>query len=248
MTSPESLDTTATDPDTDLPGLDQVVESTADLINTVSGLSDADVREPSVLPGWSRAHVITHLARNADALRNVLHGAEIGEVRAMYISAEERDAAIEVGAERSAGELLEDLSAACHRWDHAANEVHASHLDALGRRVDEDEGATFPVRRVGMLRLTEVEVHHADLGCRFTAEDFSPLLTAYLLERRRKELERGGVALRVSPSDGEGWATGEGGPEVSGSTADILWWLLGRGAGSGVTCSEGQLPDLGKWA
>lgn len=247
MASPETLHAPATS-DTDLPGLDQVVESTAALIDTVSQLSDDDVREPTVLPGWSRAHVITHLARNADALRNVLHGAEIGEVRGMYVSAEERDAAIDVGAARSAAELLEDLSAACHRWDHAANEVHAAHLDAPGKRVDEGDGATFPVRRVGMLRLTEVEVHHADLGCGYTPAHFSHTLTAYLLDRRRKELARDGVALRVSPSDGGAWATGDGGPEVSGSTADLLWWLLGRGDGSGVTSSEGQLPDLGKWA
>ena len=243
----ETIDTT--DPTgTDLPGLDHVVESTAALIDTVSRLSDADVQEPSLLPVWTRAHVITHLARNADALRNVLHGAEIGEVRAMYVSDEERDAAIEVGAGGSAAELLEDLSAACHRWDHAANEVHAAHLDGIGKRVDEGEGPTFPVRRVGMLRLTEVEVHHADLGCGYTAADFSPTLTTYLLDRRRKELGRDGVALRVAPSDGESWATGDGGPEVSGRTADLLWWLLGRGDGAGVTSSEGQLPDLGKWA
>ena len=59
---------------------------------------------------------------------------------------------------------------------------------------------------------------------------------------------RDGVALRVAPSDGESWATGDGGPEVAGRTADLLWWLLGRGDGAGVTSSEGQLPDLGKWA
>ena len=243
----ETIDTT--DPTgTDLPGLDHVVESTAALIDTVSRLSDADVREPSLLPGWTRAHVITHVARNADALRNVLHGAEIGEVRAMYVSDEERDAAIEVGADGSAAELLEDLSAACHRWDHAANEVHASHLGGIGKRVDEGEGPTFPVRRVGMLRLTEVEVHHADLGCGYTAADFSLILTTHLLDRRRKELDRDGVALRVAPHDGESWAAGDGGTEVSGRTADLLWWLLGRGDGAGVTSSEGQLPDLGKWA
>ncbi len=233
---------------TDLPGLDETVQATAALIETVSTLSDDDVHEPSLLPGWTRAHLITHVARNADSLRNVLHGAQIGEVRAMYVSAEERDAALEVGADRSAAELLEDLSAASRRWDQAANELHADHLDALGKRVDEGEGPTFPARRVGLLRLMEVEVHHADMGCGFTAADFSPLLVEYLMGRRRKELERDGVALTVSPSDSESWTTGSDGPEVSGRTADLLWWLLGRGDGEGVTCSGAQLPELGKWA
>ena len=98
------------------------------------------------------------------------------------------------------------------------------------------------------VRLTEVEVHHADLGCDYTAAHFSPTLTAHLLDRRRKELDRDGVALRVSPSDAEPWSTRDDGPQVSGSTAELLWWLLGRGGGSGGTCSEGQVPDLGKWA
>ncbi len=231
-----------------LPGVDQVVESTAALVDTVSQLTDDDVREPSLLPGWTRAHLITHIARNADALRNVLHGAEIGEVRAMYVSAEERDAALDVGAGRTAAELLEDISASAHRWDQAANEVHRGHLDAMGKRVDEGEGPTFPVRRVGMLRLIEVEVHHADLGCAYSATDFSATLTEHLLDRRHKELDNAGVSLRVTPVDGQPWSTGSGGPEVSGSTADLLWWLLGRGDGTGVTCSEGQLPDLGRWA
>ena len=29
-------------------------------------------RAPSALPGWTRAHVLTHLARNADAMVNLL--------------------------------------------------------------------------------------------------------------------------------------------------------------------------------
>ena len=45
MPSPETIGTLETT-GTDLPGLDQVVESTAALIDTVSRLSDADVREP----------------------------------------------------------------------------------------------------------------------------------------------------------------------------------------------------------
>ncbi|MEV0474381.1 maleylpyruvate isomerase N-terminal domain-containing protein, partial [Streptomyces prunicolor] len=31
---------------------------------------NASVAEPSRLPGWSRGHVLAHLARNADALVN----------------------------------------------------------------------------------------------------------------------------------------------------------------------------------
>lgn len=237
-----------TDPalDTDFPHLDETIEATAALIDTVSRMSDDDVGAPSVLPGWTRGHVITHLARNADALANVLHGAQLGEVRPQYRSKEERDAAIQEGAARPAAELLEDLVAACGRWEQAANQVHVNRLDGLGARLP--EGPTYPVRKVGLFRRTEVEVHHADLGAGYSAADWPADFVALLMDRRRKELERDGVALRVSPTDtAEAWEAGDAGPEVTGTAADVLWWLLGRGPGEGLACSEGSLPTIGRW-
>ena len=45
--------------------LESLADATAGLIMGVGGLTDADPREPSLLPGWTRGHVLTHLARNA---------------------------------------------------------------------------------------------------------------------------------------------------------------------------------------
>lgn len=234
-------------PETDFPHLDETVLATAALIDTVSHLTDVDVREPSVLPGWSRAHVITHLARNADALANVLRGAQHGEVRPQYSSLEKRDADIEAGAGRAAASLLQDLVAACGRWEHAARGVDATHHAALGARLP--DGPTFPIGKVGMFRRTEVEVHHADLAAGYSAADWPPDFVAALMGRRRKELELSGAALRWTATDtGATWTAGEGGPEVSGEAPALLWWLLGRGAGEGLACSDGQLPAIGRWA
>jgi maleylpyruvate isomerase len=70
-----------------------------------------------------------------------------------------------------------------------------------------------------------------------------------LMGRRRKELERQGVTLRWTATDtGDTWDTGSAkAPEVRGTAADILWWLLGRGDGDRLACSEGQLPSIGRW-
>ena len=54
--------------DTDFPHLDETVVATARYLEALTELSDDDVRAPSLLPGWTRGHVITHVARNADAL------------------------------------------------------------------------------------------------------------------------------------------------------------------------------------
>jgi hypothetical protein len=58
--------------------LDQIVAASEHLLDTAAGFSDANVRGPSLLPGWSRGHVLTHLARNADDGRNLLVWARTG--------------------------------------------------------------------------------------------------------------------------------------------------------------------------
>ncbi|MEV7393377.1 maleylpyruvate isomerase N-terminal domain-containing protein, partial [Streptomyces sp. NPDC091215] len=52
--------------------LDQINAATGHLLETAARFTDADVRAPSLLPGWSRGHVLTHVARNADGGRNLL--------------------------------------------------------------------------------------------------------------------------------------------------------------------------------
>ena len=226
--------------------VDETVVATARCIDAVSGLSDDQAREPSLLPGWTRGHLVTHLARNADALANVLHGAQAGEVRAMYPSQEERDAAIEAGAGRPASELCADLVAASGRWHQAAEELHATNLE--NTFLPRPEREPVPVRRVAVLRRTEVEVHHADLGLGYTAVHWPDDFVALLMKRRERELAADEIPLRWSTTDtGEAWGA-EDGPEVTGPRASLVWWLLGRGSGEDLTSSSGELPDLGRWA
>jgi maleylpyruvate isomerase len=231
--------------DTGFPHLDEALVATARYLEALTELSDDDVRAPSLLPGWTRGHVITHLARNADALANVLHGAQAGEVRAQYASDEEREAAIEAGAGRTAAELLEDSVAAAGRWHQAAEELHTANLDNLCERTP--GGKSYPARRVPLSRRTEVEVHHADLDIGYTSADWPPDLVEALFKRRHRELSAAGVGLTWRAADtGSTWTTGEG-PEVTGTAADVVWWLLGRGDGARLRCSGGQLPELGRW-
>ena len=59
--------------------LDEVAASQRALESTLETLTDQQAREPSRLPGWSRGHVVTHLARNADALNRFAVGVITGE-------------------------------------------------------------------------------------------------------------------------------------------------------------------------
>ena len=93
----------------DDPTLDLITAETDRLLETIHGLDDDAVRQPSLCPGWTRAHVLTHIARNADGLRDVLRAATNGTEGAMYESQARRDGDIEAGAGRSAAELEADV-------------------------------------------------------------------------------------------------------------------------------------------
>jgi hypothetical protein len=47
-------------------------------------MADADCRGPSLLPGWSRGHVLAHWARNADGQSRMLLAAMYGEIAGQY--------------------------------------------------------------------------------------------------------------------------------------------------------------------
>lgn len=79
---------------------------------TADGLTEAQARGASRLPGWTRGHVLTHLARNADGNRNMVEGTLVGEEWAQYPGgAAGRASDIEAGAGRGADALLADLLA-----------------------------------------------------------------------------------------------------------------------------------------
>src|SRR5829696_8435613 len=86
-----------------------VAQATQRLLGDTITVSDEDWRRPSRLPNWTRAHVATHLARQADAIRRLTEWARTGERRDMYSSADQRESEIEAGAGRTGLELQVDL-------------------------------------------------------------------------------------------------------------------------------------------
>lgn len=139
------------------------------LIATVSQLDDETVAKPSILPGWTIGHVLTHIARNADGHVSRLEGALRGEDVPRYPGGgEQRDADIEAGAARTADEHLDDITSSAVRLQETWRRCEAegwpnSHL--MGG--DKWRLAESPLRR-----LREVEVHHTDLGLEYSAEDW----------------------------------------------------------------------------
>ncbi len=153
--------------DSDFSARVEALEASTDALqHTLSHLTDEQARGQSLLPGWTRGHVITHVARNADAMLNLVTWARTGEETPMYASREQRDADIEDGASRPAAALVADLDETHQQLMAALRELPESAHTAPIRFGGADatgDGAVIP-----MLRRSEVEVHHVDLDLEYT--------------------------------------------------------------------------------
>ncbi len=164
---------------------DQIDHATQRLLGTARVITEPDLRQPSLLPGWTRAHVLTHLARNADAMRNLLVGARSGQERLMYASAQEREEDIDAGAGRNAKELMDDLASSAM----ALRTVMIGLPDEAWQfpvRVPDSE--PFPAAELLTRRLVEVELHHCDLGAGYGPADWPPAFAAMELPEPLRSL------------------------------------------------------------
>jgi len=115
----------------------------------VEKLTDDELAAPSALPDWSRAHVVAHLARNADALINLLDWARTGVETPMYPSREARDAGIDATAALPPADLRADYAAACARF---AATVDALPADAWAANLRNMQGREIPANEVPWMR------------------------------------------------------------------------------------------------
>ncbi|WP_461028698.1 maleylpyruvate isomerase family mycothiol-dependent enzyme, partial [Streptomyces sparsus] len=156
---------------------------------------------PSLLPGWTRGHVLAHLARNADALVNVVEG------RPMYPDAQSREADIEAGAGRPLDVQLDDLRTSAERLAAAFDALDA---DAWQQRVELRNGVTDLAAALPFRRRVEIELHHVDLGAGYAVHDlpgdFTDRLLDYLTRRFAGHPDLPSVELRAE--DGRTWRTG----------------------------------------
>ncbi|MHC8422294.1 maleylpyruvate isomerase family mycothiol-dependent enzyme [Streptomyces sp. NB004] len=218
--------------------LASVRDATDRLLTAVGKLDNASVTESSRLPGWTRGHVLAHLARNADALVNVLAG------RPMYVSGEARDADIERDAPRPLDDQLADVRESAARFQATG----AAPAD-WSRTVELRNGVTDSASRVPFRRWIEVELHHVDLGIGYELEDlpaeFTARETGFLADRFTGHPDVPPTRL----TDGtHAWRTGReaDAPEVTvtGTPADLLGWLAGRRESAALAVTGGALPVL----
>ncbi len=171
----------------------------------VVGLDDSVARRASLLPGWTVGHVLTHLARNAEAMCSRIEGVMRGDVVEQYAGgAAGRAAAIEAGAARDAHQIVDDAVRWAARLDRLFADVPD---DCWARPVRTVDGGEHAAALLPYRRWREVEVHLADLDLGFTSRDWSP----ELVDRMLPDLVAG-LPARADPQELAAWLLGRGSP------------------------------------
>ncbi|MGI9009301.1 MAG: maleylpyruvate isomerase N-terminal domain-containing protein [Streptosporangiaceae bacterium] len=228
--------------------LGRITQAHDRLMTTAAALTDEQARAPSLLPGWTRGHVITHIARNADSLGNLLIWAQTGVQTPQYANWDERNAQIEAGAERGAAELAEDLSGSAQAFLAQAGELGA---DAWRAEVQGLRGPAHPAWFTLHRRLTEVEIHHVDLDLGYGPPDWPDWFVTDMLYQVTGGIADDADAPPVTVTDASSGRQyllrrdARSDREITGTGAELLAWLLGRSAGQGLVADpDGPLPAV----
>jgi uncharacterized protein (TIGR03083 family) len=150
-----------------LQSLLQARRGTAFFARKLNELSDAELDAGTLLPGWTRRHVVAHVGYNARAIARLIEWAATGVETPMYSSPEARNHEIEFGATLSPIALR-------HLFDHSAVHLNVEWrdlpADAWHHKVKTAQGRTVPAEETAWMRTREVWMHAVDLdnGATFT--------------------------------------------------------------------------------
>lgn len=212
----------------------QVLDAHRRLAALIEPVTDAQVVEPSALPGWTRGHVLAHLAGATDAMAR--QAEREGELVEVYEGGRPaRDADIEAHTGRTADEHRAAIAAAVARLTTAWQGVSDWDSPVLYRS-GTLLGTAFALWR-------EVEIHARDL--RLGPFAWSPEFCLHTLDFLSARVPDGVRLTLVATDHGREWTFGEGEHvELSGALEDLTAWLAGREYAGPIS---GPKPELKPW-
>jgi maleylpyruvate isomerase len=200
---------------------------------------------PSLLTGWTRKRVLSHLAGNAVALSNLLTWARTGVETPMYADAQAREDGIEQWCGVDAVALLLRVNDTRKQLDQAVTDLPEAAWDT---KVQTNSGRIVEASFVPWMRAREVYIHAVDLDCGVTFADIPVDVRTALLDEVVPFLsgKAGCPALDLRAAN-EQWQLTDGGDVVQApTTGHLLAWLIGRSTGEDLDFS-GELPSLPRW-
>jgi maleylpyruvate isomerase len=208
------------------------------LLAMTADLDEAAARGDSVLPGWSRGHVITHIANFSEAMTRQVEEALQGRLVDVYDGGRPaRDAAIEAGADRPAAELKAQLGTAVNALLASWDKVGPTDWPLPIRHRDSNLSAGLQAT------WRELTIHTADLDLGFTPADWSDDFCLHLLDFLRPRTPDDTHLILKSPTIT--WDNGTGHDvTLEGPLSSLTAWYAGRPTPTPI---NGPLPELLPW-
>ncbi|MCA4134691.1 maleylpyruvate isomerase family mycothiol-dependent enzyme [Arthrobacter sp. M4] len=227
---------------------DALHEAASVVISIVGKLDDDAIKAPSELPGWTRGHVLAHIAGISNAMARQLEFAARGERIELYDGGYEgRTKAIELAAGHS---LEEHRAAVSEGISRALNAFDALDESGWNRPISYCDGTVFDG---GLALWRELVIHASDLGTGRGPETWSRTFCGHLvrfLEARVPADYR--LVLQPTGLPQSTIGTGHTSIVVTGMLTDIAAWLAGRtpslGSLRASAAADGvELPELLPW-
>ncbi|WP_406456097.1 maleylpyruvate isomerase family mycothiol-dependent enzyme [Streptomyces sp. NBC_01622] len=206
-----------------------------------AGLTEQDARAAIELPGWTRGHVLIHLADLSRAFaRQARYAVEDRTVEVYDGGRPTRDRRIEELHDRPVEWLREQLKEGLTALEEA--------WAALGPD-DWDLPCAYrnsPLFATQLAWWRETALHGVDLGAGDRSEDWSAALSAHVVTFLQVRLPEG--TSLVAEDTGQEWHKGTGdGAEVRGSLRSLAAWISGRPHPAAPTTTAAALPELTAW-
>lgn len=221
--------------------LSLVRNGTAHFAQHLGELRDDQLDTGTLLPGWTRRHLLAHLGYNATALGRLLDWAATGIETPMYPSAEYRETEIAEGATLDGKALRKLFSGNAEQLDQKWRTLPRNAWTAQVRTA---QGRPVPASETLWMRCREVWIHGVDLDSGAQFDDFPPVVVESLLTDIVTAWRRAGFGtdLVLEIEERAPIAVGKRSPHavtVAGPLPGVIRWAVGRGA-IGVRTSEGD--------
>jgi maleylpyruvate isomerase len=230
------------DPEVPTEAIDRWEIAEEHLATALGRMVDEEFDEPSLLPGWTRRHLLAHVARNADAMVNLLTWAHTGVETPAYPSNRAREEAIEQTAKQPPQELRADVLAGTVRLADTVTKMRPHDWAATVRA---RQGHALSATDVLWLRTRECYVHSIDLNTGVEWSEIPDDVLAGIVDEVFRAWDRTDkvpdVTIFVGSRD---W--GNGSLAVQGRLVDVAAWVTGRSKGDGLR-ADGPLPELPPW-
>ncbi|MEV4158306.1 maleylpyruvate isomerase family mycothiol-dependent enzyme [Nocardia salmonicida] len=206
----------------------------------IQGIDEDSARAPSLLPGWTRGHVLSCRLAFLRAARRQVDNALAGSSSDFYDGGKPgREAEIDKHANSQADWLVAAVQREIHGLDQAWAEM--SEADWL-RPANYREPCTLASVLHGSWR--ETEIHCVDYGLGVDVASWSPEFCAHLFDFLTPRVPENLQLEFQAPGEGI-WRIGDGDRvTLTGSLPDLAGWLAGREPAGFIESSTGSLPSL----